>query len=63
MKKWIPLLVICLLAIGIMSYSKLKVSEVAASGWSVRIYVVTGRYPPDFLQKRPLQHHRKSSYS
>lgn len=29
MKKWIPLLVICLLAIGMMSYSKLKVSGVA----------------------------------
>ncbi|AIQ48012.1 hypothetical protein R70723_20460 [Paenibacillus sp. FSL R7-0273] len=45
MKKWTPLLVFCLLAIGIMSYSKLKVSEIASIRLECADFCEDGQIP------------------
>ncbi|MNC00901.1 hypothetical protein D3C75_482400 [compost metagenome] len=52
MKKWIPLLVICLLAIGVMSYSKLKVSEIAGIRLECADLCDNGQIPAGLFAER-----------
>ncbi|WP_042200522.1 hypothetical protein [Paenibacillus camerounensis] len=52
MKKWIPLLVICLLAIGVMSYSKLKVSEISSIRLECKDLCKDGQVPAGLFTEK-----------